>query len=263
LKLEIDNKILTFDMTLHICHLYGDRMNIYGDDGNITTLVKRCQWRGIKAEISLVSVGERIDPKKYDFYFFGGGQDQQQVTVSEDLHKANRKLLKEAVNSGAVMLAICGGYQLLGHYYLTAEGKKLTGASVLNIHTVASNKRMIGNISLQINKLLAIGCQQSAKLVGFENHSGQTFLGSGVQPLGKVEVGFGNNGDDKTEGAWQNNVFGCYLHGSVLPKNPHFADFLITKALERNHGKVTLKPLNDELEWSAHFSSLARARQTK
>ena len=264
-------------MKLSICHLYGDRMNIYGDDGDITTIIKRCQWRGIETEVSLVTVGEKIDPKKFDFYFFGGGQDQQQVTVSEDLHKANGKLLKEAANSGAVMLAICGGYQLLGHYYLTAEGKKLQGAGILNIHTVASKKRMIGNISLvltyelekEIKKTYFYSNPQSSilnpltRLVGFENHSGQTFLGSGIQPLGKIEVGFGNNGDDKTEGAWQNNVFGCYLHGSVLPKNPHFADFLISKALEKNYGKVELKPLDDETEWQAHFSSLARARQTK
>jgi len=250
-------------MKLNICHLYGDRMSIYGDDGNITTLIKRCQWRGIETKVSLVSVGERIDPKKFDFYFFGGGQDQQQVTVSNDLKNQNSKLLAAAVENGAVILAICGGYQLIGHYYLSQESKKLQGAGILNVHTVASKKRMIGNILLQINKQLVISCHQSAKLVGFENHSGQTFLGSGVQPLGKVEVGFGNNGEDKTEGAWQNNVFGCYLHGPVLPKNPHFADFLIRKSLEKNYGKVELKPLDDQIEWAAHFSSLSRARQTK
>jgi len=252
-------------MKLNICHLYGDRMNIYGDDGDITTLIKRCQWRGIETKVSLVSVGERINPKKFDFYFFGGGQDQQQVTVSNDLKIQNSKLLTDAVANSAVILAICGGYQLLGHYYLTTEGKKLPGAGILNVHTVASKKRMIGNIAIELDsRLLTTDYRlRSTKLVGFENHSGKTLLGSGIQPLGKVEVGFGNNGDDKTEGAWRDNVFGCYLHGSVLPKNPHFADFLIAMALKRNYGKVVLKPLDDQIEWAAHFSSLTRARQTK
>lgn len=256
-------------MKLNICHLYGDRMNTYGDDGNITTIIKRCQWRGIEAEITLVSVGDKLNPKKFDFYFFGGGQDQQQITVSQDLQKGNGGELKEAVDNGAVVLAICGGYQLLGHYYKPHDRSKLLGINLLDIYTIAGDRRMIGNIIIELNKELvkiqhsALSIQHSTKLVGFENHSGQTFLGAKTQLLGKVEVGFGNNGQDKTEGAFLKNVFGCYLHGSLLPKNPHFADFLIAKALEKKNGKVELKPLDDEIEWQTHFSALARARQTK
>jgi len=250
-------------MKLNICHLYGDRMNTYGDDGNITTIIKRCQWRGIEADVTLVSVGDKLSPKKFDFYFFGGGQDQQQITVSADLQKGNGEKLKEAVGEGAVVLAICGGYQLLGRYYIPHDGPKLLGIDLLDIYTIAGDRRMIGNIVVKLTNHLALSTKHSARLVGFENHSGQTFLGAKTQPLGTVEIGFGNNGQDKTEGAFLKNVFGCYLHGSLLPKNPHFADFLITKALESNYGKIELKPLNDQIEWDAHLSALTRARQIK
>ena len=245
-------------MRLRICHLYGGHMNIYGDDGNIITIVKRCQWRGIETSVETVNIGDKINSDRFDFYFFGGGQDQQQVAVSADLKKTNGKLLKKAVREDAVVFTVCGGYQLMGHYYQPADGSQLAGVGLLDVITIAGRKRMIGNIVIELNKQLTINSQQSTKLVGFENHSGQTFLGRNTKPLGRVIAGFGNNGRDKTEGAWHENVFGCYLHGSVLPKNPHFADFLIERALMRKYGKVNLSKLDDSAEWQTHQSLLTR-----
>lgn len=239
-------------------------MNTYGDDGNIICLTKRSFWRGIEAKVWQISIGDKINPDKFDLYFFGGGQDQQQAKVAQDLKKINGKFLKKAVLRGAVIFAVCGGYQLLGHYYQPYVGPQLSGVGLLDVITIAGNKRMIGNIVIEINPELKkihnspFDIQRSTKLVGFENHSGQTFLGKEAQALGKVISGFGNNGKDKTEGAFAGNVFGCYLHGSVLPKNPHFADFLIQKALERQYGKVELKPIDDSLEWQTHKQLLAK-----
>lgn len=248
-------------MELRICHLYGDLMNIYGDDGNIITLVKRTSWRGIEPKILQVTIGDKIDSEWADIYFFGGGQDQQQIAVSVDLQKVNGKLLTKAVKNGAVVLSVCGGYQLLGNYYKPKISSKLSGVGLIDAYTVAGDKRMIGNLVIELAKQLTVNSQQST-LVGFENHSGQTFLGKFAKPLGKVLVGFGNNGKDKTEGAWQGNVFGCYLHGSLLPKNPHFADFLTEIALERRYGQVNLAKLDDSLEWQAHQSILRKFRLT-
>lgn len=245
-------------MKLSICHLYADYMNTYGDDGNIICLAKRCAWRGIEVKTEQISIGEQINPDKFDLYFFGGGQDQQQIAVSQDLKKVNGKLLKKAVLRGAVVFAVCGGYQLLGHYYQPADRKQLFGVGLLDVITIAGRRRMIGNIVIELNSQIQVRDLNSSKLIGFENHSGQTFLGRKVKPLGKVVRGFGNNGRDLTEGAFVGNVFGCYLHGSVLPKNPHFADFLIQKALNRRYGIVKLKPIDDTLEWQTHQSLLAK-----
>lgn len=250
-------------MKLEICHLYADLMNTYGDDGNIITLINRCKWRGIEVAVTKVSLGQKINPAKFDLYFFGGGQDQSQGLVAADLNGTNAKLLQIAVGQKAVVLAICGGYQLIGKYYQPSYGTKLKGAGLLDIYTIASDKRMIGNIIINLNEKLQIKSDKFQTLVGFENHSGQTYLGSNVNPLGKVTVGYGNNGKDKTEGAWQKNVFGCYLHGSLLPKNPHFADYLIEKALSRVYGNIRLSALDDNLEWQAHKAAIKRARQLK
>ena len=254
-------------MHLRICHLYPDLMNIYGDRGNILCLVKRCQWRGIKTTVEEVSLRDKIDVKKYDFYFAGGGQDRQQIAVSADLQVDKKKALKEATQLGIPMLTICGSYQLFGHYFKPFKGPKLLGIGVFDAYTIASKKRKIGNIVIQ----LTINNQQltSNTLVGFENHSGNTYIlkvksqKSKVKtyPLGKVIIGFGNNGEDRIEGAVYKNVFGCYLHGSLLPKNPHFADYLIKLALKRKYGDVKLKPLDDSLEWQAHKFAVKRARQ--
>ena len=252
-------------MKLRICHLYGGHMNIYGDDGNIITIVKRCQWRGIETSVETVNIGDKINSDRFDFYFFGGGQDQQQVAVSADLKKANGKLLKKAVQEGAVVFTVCGGYQLMGHYYQPADGSQLAGVGLLDVITIAGKNRMIGNIIIELAPELKESIRKTYKsqglslnLIGFENHSGQTFLGRNVKPLGKVITGFGNNGRDKTEGAYSGNVFGCYLHGSVLPKNPHFADFLIEKALMRKYGKVNLSKLDDSAEWQTHKQLLSK-----
>lgn len=257
-------------MKLNICHLYPDLMNIYGDDGNITCLTKRAEWRGIEVEVTQVTIGDKINPEKYDIYFFGGGQDQQQNAVAEDLKKTNGRLLKKAVGERAVVFSVCGGYQLLGHYYQPHVGDKLLGIGLLDIYTIAGSKRMIGNIVVELNKELEEEIQStynnqglSLQIIGFENHSGQTFLGAKTEPLGRVVVGNGNNGEDKTEGAFFGAVFGCYLHGSVLPKNPHFADFLIETALKRKYGRVKLENLDDKIEWAAHQAAKKRAYETE
>lgn len=267
-------------MKLRICHLYPRLMNIYGDWGNILCLVQRCRWRGIKVEVEEISLKDKIDPKRYDFYFAGGGQDRQQIVVSQDLQGDKKKALKEAAEREVPMLLICGSYQLFGHYFKPFKGPKLPGIGIFDAYTVASKKRKIGNIVIEIrNPQSAI--RNSDFLVGFENHSGNTYIrnsnsphfakasrgkqipNSKTYPLGKVIVGFGNNGEDGTEGAVYKNVFGCYLHGSLLPKNPHFADFLIKLALERKYGPVNLKPLDDSLEWQAHNFALKRAQWLK
>lgn len=237
--------------TLRIAHLYAHFLNIYGDRGNIITLLQRARWRGIDAEVEPVGIGEKIDIDRFDIYFIGGGQDKQQQVIAVDL-QARRQAMHEAVESGAVILSICGGYQLLGHYYRPHGGDDLKGISLVDAHTVAGNRRMIGNVVVER--------ADGSTLVGFENHSGKTILGSEVKPLGKVTTGNGNNGDDGLEGCAQEvgkgMVYGTYLHGSLLPKNPQFTDELIARALKRRHGDVQLKALNDLLETKAHQHAL-------
>lgn len=238
-------------MKLTIGYLYADLMNIYGDTGNIITLEKRCEWRGIKVEVKAISIGDSLKAKEVDLFFFGGGQDQQQTNVSVDLKKSGKsKIIKAEVERGVPLLAICGGYQLLGEYYAPFDGPKLEGVGVFDAYTKASNDRMIGNIVIST---------MFGELVGFENHSGKTFLNRGCTPIGKVEVGFGNNGEDQTEGCMYKNAIGCYMHGSLLPKNPVLADWLISKALEVKYGKkMELKPLNDNLESKAHSLAIKK-----
>lgn len=237
-------------MDLRICHLYGDLMAIYGDRGNILTLRRRAEWRDIDVTVDTVSAGDRLDPERYDLYFFGGGQDAQQDIVAEDLCGPNGDALREAVANGAAVLSVCGGYQLLGHYYRPFEGPELPGVGVLDVHTVAGNTRHIGNVLAQGEDLL----------VGFENHSGRTYLGPRAKPLATVVVGAGNNGEDKTEGAVQGRVVGTYLHGSLLPKNPWLADRVIGWGLARRHGETTLAPLDDAAEHAAREKAVALAR---
>src|SRR3990167_1417839 len=257
-------------MTLQICHLYPDLMDTYGDKGNIITIVKRCQWRGIKTNVTSVTVGQSLKTDRFDIYFFGGGQDHAQFIVGKDLQK-KAKGLKTAIEDGAVLLSICGGYQLLQKYFKTKEGELIKGINLFDAYTIGSITRMIQNLLIEVNPDLQEEIKSvyptmkqfnnsTIDLVGFENHSGKTYLGRDVKPLGKVIVGSGNNGEDKTEGAVYQNAFGCYLHGSLLPKNPHFADYLISKALERRYGKVKLKPLDDSIEWQAHQAAIKRIR---
>ncbi len=237
-------------MELRIAWLYGDIMNIYGDVGNLLTLMRRCEWRGIGVAWEMVSVGDKLDPGRFDLYLWGGGQDAQQELASRDLRQGKLHALRDAVASGAVVLAICGGYQLLGRYYRPHQGPELPGAEILDVWTIAGPRRHIGNV---------VVLSQWGELVGFENHSGMTYLGSDASPLGRVVRGHGNNGVDGTEGAVQGKVFGSYLHGPLLPKNPAFADRLITLALARRYGAVELPALDASLELAAHGCARKRA----
>lgn len=247
-------------MTLNICHLYADVMDTYGDRGNILALKYRCKERGISVNFDQISIGQDLKPNIYDLYFFGGGQDKIQELVGADL-KTKAKTLKADIEKGVVMLSICGGYQLLQKYFKTTDGTKIPGIGLFNAYTVASDTRMMDNLLIEMNPKLMSEISTTYKpratsqLVGFENHSGKTYLEEGTMPLGTVICGSGNNGEDKLEGAVYKNAFGCYLHGSLLPKNPHFADFLISKALERKYGKIKLEPLDDTIEWQAHKSA--------
>lgn len=254
--------------TLRICHLYPDLMDTYGDKGNIITLVKRCNWRGINAYVQNVSIGDALSPNDFDLFFFGGGQDRHQTIVEKDI-KEKGPALKDAVEKGAVLLSICGGYQLLQKYFKTKEGKTIEGIGLFDAYTQGSNDRMIQNLLIDINPVLLSQIKSSYaynnaestsinRLIGFENHSGKTYLKGNTQPLGTVIQGAGNNGEDKTEGAVYKNAFGCYLHGSLLPKNPHFADLLIFKAL-----KTKLEALNDTIEWQAHTAAIKRTLKSK
>jgi len=264
------------ELTLNICHLYPDLMDTYGDKGNIITLIQRCKWRNIDVKITPISIGDSLDfsakggpASGWDLFFFGGGQDRAQTVVGPDLLKKSNDL-KSAIAKGAVLLSICGGYQLLCRYFKTKEGEEIKGVGLFDAYTVGSNDRMIQNLLIEINPALQAKISSSyhptippshhpvSQLIGFENHSGKTYLGNSVQPLGKVLKGAGNNGEDDTEGAIHKNAFGCYLHGSLLPKNPHFADYLISKALERKYGQIELEPLDDTLEWQAHEKAVKR-----
>lgn len=242
-------------MKLVIGYLYGDLMNIYGDTGNIIALQKRAQWRGIDVEVKQISVGDSLKKGRVDIFFFGGGQDQAQEIVAKDLQK-KAEVIRAEVERGIPLLAICGGYQLLGQYYKPFTGPKLPGIGLFPAYTEASNERMIGNIVISTNHEPTNQLTNNY-LVGFENHSGKTYLMKGAIPFGMVIKGFGNNGKDKTEGCFYKNAVGCYIHGSLLPKNPKLADWLLQKALEVKYGeKIQLKPLDDELENKAHIAAI-------
>lgn len=240
------------NLKITIAHLYPKLLNIYGDRGNIITLVNRCKWRNIEVTVDSIDAGDNIDEDKYDIYFIGGGQDQQQIQVAGELQKQKEKLFN-AAQSNSVFLAICGGYQLLGHYYQPHDADRLEGIGILDAFTVAGKKRFIGNVTA---KLLSENTNGELKtLVGFENHSGLTYLQGDTKHIATILTGNGNNGSDKTEGARYKNVFGTYLHGSLLPKNPHFADFLLSLALEKRYGeKIELQKLDDKFEIAAHNS---------
>lgn len=239
------------NLKISIAHLYPKLLNLYGDLGNIITLTKRCQWRGIEVEFEEIGIGDEI--KDHDLYFIGGGQDKQQQEVAGELYM-HKDFLHLERDNGAVFLGICGGYQLFGHYYQPFEGDKLIGISLMDAFTTAGKKRFIGNVTVETDFL------EPSSLVGFENHSGLTYLQGDTKPIGKVIVGNGNNGEDKTAGGRYKNVFGTYLHGSLLPKNPHFADYLIELALEKRYGeKIKLSKLDDALELKTHFSLVGKA----
>lgn len=227
-------------MKLKIAHLYPDLLNLYGDSGNILCLSKRCEWRRIDCEVKPLTAGNDFTFDDFDIIFIGGGQDREQSLVLKDLSVKKRDSLHNAVQSGTVVLAICGGYQLLGKSYETSSGECLEFTGILDLYTVSGSKRLIGNYEFKT--------AEKMRIIGFENHSGRTHLGSGVVPLGKIIKGFGNNAADKTEGARYKNTFCTYCHGPMLPKNPDFADMLIKSALERKYDNVSLAPLDCSLE---------------
>lgn len=258
-------------MKLTIGWLYPDLMSTYGDRGNITVLQKRCEWRGIGTEVLRLDLGFTIDDlRKCDLLFMGGAQDRQQKIVSNDLTKEKIKALKEKINDETPGLYICGAYQFLGNYYKEADGTIIKGLKIFDLYTEnpgIDKPRLIGNIvtkfpiskntkGVQANPPLRWNRSDTSGknyLVGFENHGGRTYLGKELEPFGKVIKGFGNNGEDEGEGAVYKNSFGTYLHGPILPKNPHFADLLIKLALKKKYRKeIDLSPLDDSLEHQAN-----------
>lgn len=233
-------------MELNICHLYPDVLNLYGDRGNVTCLQKRLQWRGIACSVEGISIGQKLDASKYDLFFIGGGQDFEQEVLLNDLKGQKTAQIKSAIEDEKVFLAICGGYQILGNYYKTWDGQQCDFTGALDLYTLGEKERMIGNYMYECDDIPGLA------VVGFENHSGKTYLGSGVRPIGKVLSGNGNNGQDGLEGARYKNVFATYSHGCLLPKNPQIADLLIRWALERKYPGAELPPLEDTLENRAH-----------
>src|ERR1700737_4326319 len=209
--------------TLRLVHLYPDLMSVYGDRGNVLTLVRRAQWRGIDIQVSQLSIGDSLDAREADLIFFGGGQDREQAVVSPDFLRQKGEAVREAVENGAALLSVCGGYQLLGQSYTTVDGQQLPGAALFDVRSVPGPKRHIGNVLVETDL-----DGQRRTLVGFENHSGRTYLGTGLQALGHTLVGAGNNGEDRSEGAVYKGAIGCYLHGSLLPKNPRLAASLLS-----------------------------------
>ncbi len=265
-------------MKLQLTYLYGDLMNLYGDRGNIIALQRRAAWRDIQLDVVDVTVGDRLDASSSDLFFFGGGQDREQEAVSRDLQAGKGSAIIEAVEAGAALLAVCGGYQLLGHYFLTGEGIMIPGVGLFDAVTIAGPTRSVGNVIADTD-LMGERCT----LVGFENHSGRTYVGPArpslpshvesvaeryfpanapTEPLARVIIGQGNNGEDHTEGARYRNAVGTYLHGPVLPKNPWLADWLLLAALRHRLGPdATLTRLDDARELATHRAIIQLVRQ--
>jgi CobQ-like glutamine amidotransferase family enzyme len=241
-------------MKITVGHLYPDYLNIYADRGNIAVLAERARARGHELEVVAIGLGEAVPVDRVDLFYVGGGQDREQALVAADL-VAKGEVLGEAADAGVAFLAVCGGYQLLGRFYRDRAGVELPGIGLLPLHTVAGDRRLIGNVLLD--------CEWAGRtLAGFENHAGRTYLDEGAEPLGRVLAGFGNDGSSGYEGCRAGRVYGTYLHGPLLPRNPWFADLLLADTLAHCTGSaVELEPLADELEAEAHAVSASRARQ--
>jgi CobQ-like glutamine amidotransferase family enzyme len=245
-------------MVLKIGHLYPTLMSVAADRGNLYVIEKRCHWRGISTEVEQIFVKQTPDFTKYDLILFHGGADREMELASKDI-QAKASSLIEAAESNTVFLSVCAGYQLLGHYYKPFKGPELKGVGLLDFYTEGSDTRFMTHMALECE----FGQPGNNVLVGYENHSGRTYLGSNALPLGKVIVGWGNNGKDGYEGAMYKQVFGTYLHGPLLPKNPWFTDYLIQLALSRRYGHVELAPLDDTIENEAHDAAFKLAMQFK
>ncbi|MGB8957004.1 MAG: hypothetical protein WCC10_16655 [Tumebacillaceae bacterium] len=229
-------------MQLRIGHLYPDLLDLYSDRGNVIILEKRAAWRGLSVTVDQISLGHEPRLRDYDILLMGGGMDREQGIVASDLQK-RRDNLADAVGTGTVVIGICGGYQLLGNYFETNGGQRIPGLGLLDIETVGGKKRMVGNV---VAEMEIDG--EKLPIIGYENHSGATVLGLNVQPMMKIVKGFGNDGTSGWEGVRQGTIFGTYLHGPLLAKNPKLADYLITLALRRHDMSFTLDSLNDDLE---------------
>ena len=243
-------------MRIVVGHLYPDYLNIYADRGNIAVLSRRADWRGHELDVRAIGVGDELDPAAYGLLYVGGGQDREQALIAPDL-AGKGPALEAAVAAGTPVLAVCGGYQLLGRFYRGRDGEELPGAAVFPLETLAGDRRMIGDVLLE--------CEfepgERRTLAGFENHAGRTRLDHGAQPLGRVIAGFGNDGDSGYEGCRVGNALGTYLHGPLLPRNPWLADWLLAKAFERRGAGEPLQPLPDTLERDAHAVAAGRARR--
>ena len=241
-------------MKIRVGHLYPDYLNIYADRGNIAVLARRAAWRGHELVVDAVSMGDAVEPGTHDLLYVGGGQDREQALVAVDL-AAKADAVQEAVAGGAAVLAVCGGYQLLGRYYRDRDGVELPGIGLLPLHTIAGERRMIGDVLLD--------CKWAGRtLAGFENHAGRTLLDESARPLGRVVHGFGNDGESGFEGCRAGRVIATYLHGPLLPRNPWLADWVLSQALAHASGAEPpeLEPLPDELEREAHTVAAGRAR---
>jgi CobQ-like glutamine amidotransferase family enzyme len=232
-------------------HLYPDYLNIYADRGNIAVLAERARLRGHELDVRAIGMDDGV-PNDVDLFYVGGGQDREQALVAKDL-VAKARPLSEAAENGAAFLAVCGGYQLLGRSYRDVAGEELPGIGLLPLHTVAGRRRMIGDVLLECD-------WADETLAGFENHAGRTMLDPGAEPLGRVLAGFGNDGESGYEGCRYKRVYGTYLHGPLLPRNPWFADRVLADAIAHAGGDAELAPLPDELEAQAHAVSASRAR---
>jgi CobQ-like glutamine amidotransferase family enzyme len=242
---------------IRVGHLYPDYLNIYADRGNIAVLARRAAWRGHELEVLALSMREAIEPGAHDLLYVGGGQDREQMLVARDLAAKSASVL-EAAESGAAVLAVCGGYQLLGRFYRFLNGEELPGVGLFPHHTIAGERRMIGDILLECE--LEPGERRT--LAGFENHAGRTYLDADAQPLGRVVAGFGNDGASGFEGCRVGRAMGTYLHGPLLPRNPWLADWILAQALAHATGgdPEPFGPLPDELETEAHTVAAQRAR---
>ena len=246
-------------MKITIAHLYPDLLNLYGDRGNIECLQKRCLWRDIEVEIINLTINDQLTPEileQIDIMFMGGGEDCAQKKLYNDFVENKGTLIKQYIESDGVGLFICGGYQILGNYYRPYSGKDIKGLGIMDLYTRhygRDKKRCVGNVVCSIT---GINYLKNKTLVGFENHGGRTYL-EDTKPLAKIKTGHGNNDTAKNEGVIYKNIIGTYLHGPILPKNPHLADWLIKTALEKQTGgEVEITPLDDELEWQAHKQAL-------